>query len=395
MDGPASAPVTVALLGPIAVHTVSAWVPVAGVKLQTLLALLALSTPRPVSDDRLIEELWGDEQPAKPANALQAQVSQLRRVLGPDVVTREGSGYALRIEPDEIDAIRLDRLVHLGHDAADNGEHRDAAAHFQAAVSLVRGPPLGDLLDLRFAREAASRLEQVAIAAHEGYIDAELASGHHADVVAQVTDLVAEHPLWERFHAQLMLALFRCGRQSDALRAYQQVRELLAEEMGLEPGPELRALERAVLSHDPTLAAPISLTPLRVPASTPTPLTSFIGRTVELAALAESMVESRLVTFVGPAGSGKTRLALEMATRLAPHRSGGSWSSLRSRTSGRYPRPSRPRSGRKTTRHAVRWTRLGHRTFARSSGSAPARSSSSWTTANTCWMRRHAWRDNC
>ena len=119
------------------------------------------------------------------------------------------------------------------------------------------------------------------LGAHEGRVDAELALGRHAEAVDELTALVRAHPLWERFHAQLMLALFRCGRQSDALRAYQDVREMLADEMGLEPGPELQALERAVLSHDPALAAPIPLVSLQPPPR-PTPLTSFIGRVPEL-----------------------------------------------------------------------------------------------------------------
>ncbi|HEV7761227.1 MAG TPA: BTAD domain-containing putative transcriptional regulator, partial [Acidimicrobiales bacterium] len=309
--------VAVSLLGPIEAHVGTRPVPVVGAKLQALVALLALAAPRPVSDDRLVDELWGTDQPAKPANALQAQVSKLRRVLGRDAVVREGSGYALTVEAGAVDVTRLEGLVDEGRGAAGLGEHRDAAARFAGAVALVRGAPLGDLLDHRFAREAASRLDQLVISAHEGLVDAELASGRHADVVDRLTRLVRAHPLWERFHAQLVVALFRCGRQSDALRAYQDARHLLAEEVGVEPGPELRALERAVLSHDPTLAAPIPLASLRQQPVLPAPLTSFVGRGVELDRLERVLATSRLVTVLGPGGVGKTRLGIEMALRIA------------------------------------------------------------------------------
>jgi len=309
--------VGVSLLGPVLVHTAAGWAPVAGVKLQALVAMLALAAPRPVSDDRLIDELWGDDQPAKPANALQAQVSQLRRVLGPGAVARQASGYALAVEAAAVDTLQLEDLVRDGRAAAGNGEHRAAAAQFEAAVALIRGPPLGDLLDHRFAREAASRLDQIVVSAHEGFVDAELASGHHAEVVGRLTDLVDVHPLHERFHAQLMVALFRAGRQSDALRVYQQVRALLAEELGLEPGPELRALERAVLSQDPSLAAPIPLASIGQMARLPLPLSTFVGRATELDVLRHAMATARLVTLVGAGGAGKTRLVLEVAGRLA------------------------------------------------------------------------------
>ena len=309
--------VVVSVLGPTEVDVGAGPVSIVGAKVQALLALLALAAPRPVSDDRLIDELWGDEQPLKPANALQAQVSQLRRLLGRDAVVRAGSGYVLTVEPDCVDATRLERLVREGRSAAHHGDHRTAGEHFVAAVSLLRGPPLIDVLDHRFAREAGSRLDELVISAHEGFVDSELASGHHAEVVGPLTDLVRAHPLWERFHGQLILALFRCGRQSDALRAYRSVRKVLAEEVGLEPGPELQALERAVLAHDPSLAAPVTLASISHQAVLPRPLTSFVGRIDELGALEEAMARAQLVTVVGPAGAGKTRLALEIASRIA------------------------------------------------------------------------------
>jgi DNA-binding SARP family transcriptional activator len=322
-DGPEAAPDTplqVSLLGTIEANVTSGWAPIAGMKQRSLLALLALSTPRPVSDLVLIEELWGDDQPAKPSNALQAQVSQLRRTLGSHMVRRHGLGYALCVQPDHVDALRLERLVSAGVQSARHGAHLKAAALFRAGLALVRGPPLFELLDLPFGQAANARLEQVTIAAHEGLVDAEIAAGHHTDVVDMLGELVSAHPFRERFHEQLMIALFRCGRQTEALRAYQNVRTLLGTELGLEPGPQLRALERAVLSHDPSLLAPVPLTAPRYVLVASAPATSFIGRTAELAAVEHAMVGSRVVTLVGPAGAGKTRLAWQFTTGCLPMR---------------------------------------------------------------------------
>src|SRR5262245_42783478 len=307
------------LLGPVHVRAAAGWAPVAGAKLQALLALLALSVPRPVSSDRLIEELWGEAPPGNPANALQAQISALRRLLGTETVVRDGSGYRLALEPDEVDAVLLERLARSGRDSAAVGKHDDAAETYGEAAALITGAPLEGLHDFGFARDAASRLEQLTISVQEGLVDAELARGHHAEVVHTLTELVSAHPLWERFHAQLILALFRCGRQSDALRAYQRVRTLLADELGLDPGPELQALERAVLSHDPALAAPVPVAPFRPTMSAPAPLTAFVGREHELAALADAHATSRLVTVVGPGGAGKTRLVLALTDEFALH----------------------------------------------------------------------------
>jgi predicted ATPase/DNA-binding SARP family transcriptional activator len=310
--------VRVSLLGPLEVRTGGRVAAVAGVKLQSLLAQLALAAPHPVSDDRLIDELWGDEQPANPANALQALVSHLRRLLGRDAVDRHGSGYVLRIEPELIDAVRLERLVDQARAASARGDHGEAAAAFRDAVGLVRGPPLGGLLDSWFAREATARLDELVHAAHEGLVDSELALGRHVEVIASLVDLVARHPLRERFRAQLMIALYRSGRQADALQAFRDARQYLRDQLGLDPGPELQALERSVLSHDPALAAPIELSP-NVPLRpvVPIPLTSFVGRRRELATLHDAVTQSRLTSIVGPAGVGKTRLALELSRQLA------------------------------------------------------------------------------
>ncbi len=172
---------------------------------------------------------------------------------------RQGCGYALAIDPDQVDAIRLERLVRQGREESARGEHAAAVQRFRAALGLVRGEPFAELIDRWFARDAAARLEEIALSAHEGLIDSELAMGRHTEVLSTLSELVVLHPLRERFRAQLIIALYRCGRQADALAAYRTARDYLLDELGLDPGRELRALERSVLAQDPALDAPIAL----------------------------------------------------------------------------------------------------------------------------------------
>ena len=216
------------------------------------------AAPHAVADERLIDVLWEDNPPRNPQNALQAQISELRRLLGRDTVTRAGTGYRLALDEDAIDLRRLERLVRAGRDHARAGDPTTASNHFRAALDLHRGPPLAELAHQPFAIEAAARIEALTLTAHEGLLDADLSGGRHTDAIAPLTALVNAHPLHERFHAQLITALYRSGRQSDALRAYQHARTVLAEQMGLDPGPELQALERAVLTHDPNLTPPLT-----------------------------------------------------------------------------------------------------------------------------------------
>jgi DNA-binding SARP family transcriptional activator len=313
--------IDVGLLGAIEVRAADELVPVGGGKLKAIIAMLALGAPHPVSHDRLIDEIWADDPPVHPANALQAQVSALRRLLGRDAVERRGPGYVLAVGPDDVDAIRLERLIRAARDAAAAGDPHVAAQHFHTALAMVRGSPLDDLGAYHFALEAAARLDELILSAHEGLADAQLALGEHAEVVSALTGLVRAHPLRERFHAQLILALYRCGRQSDALRAFQEARNALVEELGVDPGPELRALEHAVLAQDPALDAPV---PRRAPAdvvlepaSASTGRLPLVGRDGELDALRRDLDAAcaghgHVTLLGGEPGVGKTRLVEEL-----------------------------------------------------------------------------------
>ena len=222
--------------------------PLGGAKPRGLLAMLALHANTPVSADRLIEGLWGERPPATAPKLVQVLVSQLRKQLAgsdAEIVTR-GRGYELRVDPDAVDALHFERLVTSG----ENG------SHVREALALWRGPPLDDLADEPFAAPEIRRLEDLWLRAREAEIDAELAEGRHAAVLGELDDLVRAHPLRERLHGQRMLALYRCGRQAEALEAFRHARRVLLDEVGVEPGPELRGLNDAMLRQDPDLDRP-------------------------------------------------------------------------------------------------------------------------------------------
>ena len=222
-----------------------------------MLAILALHANHTVSADELIDGLWGERPPASAAKNVQLYVSRLRRVLRDgdseaEIVTR-GRGYLLRLSPDALDAARFERLVaQASHEAA----RGDANGTAQAALALWGGAPLADVAEEPFAAAEVRRLEELHLRAIELAIDAELAAGHHAEVIGWLEALIAAHPWQERFYAQAMLALYRAGRQTEALELYRQAREVLVEEIGAEPGAELRELHEAILQQDPALEAP-------------------------------------------------------------------------------------------------------------------------------------------
>ncbi len=206
---------------------------------------------------RLVEELWRGSAPPGAAVTLRSYVSRLRSALGPDMpVAARGGGYAISIGPDQLDASRFERVVAAGHDALAGGRAVAAGARFREALGLWRGPALADVLEVEPLALEAARLEELRLAAVEARVEADLAAGLHAEVTGELERLVAEHPLRERLWWLLMLGLYRGGRQADALAAYRRARAMLAQELGLEPGEELRQLERSVLRHEVPPAAP-------------------------------------------------------------------------------------------------------------------------------------------
>ena len=299
-----------------------------GSKLRTLLAALLLRAGQPVSVDRLADLLWGEAPPSGSANALQAQVSKLRRLLVDAPVEGRDGGYVLAIDPERIDAERFSALAKAGHDHLLAGRHAEAASTLRDGLALWRGAALEDFAFDEFAQPHRTRLEEMRLTATEDRIDADLAAGHHEAVASELEGLVLEHPLRERFWGQLMLALYRCDRQSDSLRAFQRARDLLADELGLDPGPALRELERQVLSHDTALVAP---TRERVGRAEPRlsnvhpELSTFIGRASDVAHIVELLQARRLVSIVGPGGVGKTRIAIEIALHPDRQWRDGTW----------------------------------------------------------------------
>jgi DNA-binding SARP family transcriptional activator/ABC-type branched-subunit amino acid transport system substrate-binding protein/DNA-binding beta-propeller fold protein YncE len=237
------------VLGPLEVREHDSPLPLGGPKQRSLLAFLLLHAGETVSTDRIQAALWGDTPPARAAKSIQVHVSRLRKDLGADRLITHAPGYALQVGPGEFDLARLDALV----DAARGADPPDAAAALREALGLFRGEPLADLAYEPFAQPYVARLHERRIAALEARIDADLATGRHAVLVGEIEDLVRDHPLRERLRAQLMLALYRSGRQSDALDAYRAARLQLSDEVGLEPGEELKALQCAILRHDRTL----------------------------------------------------------------------------------------------------------------------------------------------
>ena len=240
------------LLGPLEIADVADEALLRRTKPRALLAILLLSANRPVSTERLVTGLWGDEEPATALGALQNYVSQLRKALGKAVVVTRAPGYMAVVGPDELD---LEVFRRLAAEAANSDLPRRAAL-LREALSLWRGPPLADLADEPFAPAEIKYLDELRLAALERRIDADLELGRHSDLIAELETFVQEDPRRDRLRARLMLALYRSGRQVEALAVYREGRKLLDEEQGLEPSAELQRLERAILQHDPELDAP-------------------------------------------------------------------------------------------------------------------------------------------
>ena len=295
------------ILGPLEVLLDGRPVPLTRPKQRALLLALLLRANEVVSVDSLVDALWGERPPATALVALQGHVSQVRKLLPPESLVTRPPGYLLRVEPEWVDAHRFERLRAQAREALDAGDAPAAAASLREALALWRGSPLSDLADGSLLRAEAGRLEELRVAAVEERIEADLAAGRDSDLVPELESLVQTSPFRERLRGQLMLALYRAGRQADALQAYADARQALVEELGIEPGPDLQRLQQQVLRQDPLLRQP-----------EPQPaLGLIVGRAAELSELRAAVHAAlggrgRLVLLEGAPGIGKTRLAEEI-----------------------------------------------------------------------------------
>ena len=331
------------VLGPLEVVRQGRRLEIGAGKQRLLLGVLLLNANEVVSTDRLIDELWGERAPATAGKIVQGYVSQLRKMLAAEdgrtdqgragsILRTQAPGYVLELEGGQLDAERFTALLARGRSALAADAPQDASAFLREALGLWRGPPLADFAFDRFARDEITRLEELHLSALEERIDTDLALGQHADLVPEVEALVSRHPLRERLRGQLMLALYRSGRQAEALQVYQETRQVLVDELGLEPSRRLHELEQAILRQDPALdVTSLPAAPPEPPAETRRPRepgrahgppSVFVGRERELAALLSALEDAlsgrgRLVLIGGEPGIGKSRLSEELAKRAA------------------------------------------------------------------------------
>src|SRR5215216_6631432 len=238
------------ILGPVEVRDDGRVVRLGGGKQRAVLALLLLNANRVVASERMIELLWGERPPPTAATALHGHISTLRKALGPDVIATRPPGYVLETAIGELDLERFEWLHAEGRDALERGDPGGAAERLRTALGLWRGEALSDIAFEPFIQTEAARLEGLRLDAMQDRIEADLGTGRGTELVGELERLVAAEPLRERLWAQLMLALYRSGRQADALDVYRRTRETLVEELGIEPSPALQELERAILRHD-------------------------------------------------------------------------------------------------------------------------------------------------
>jgi predicted ATPase/DNA-binding SARP family transcriptional activator len=304
------------VLGPIEALAGGGQVMLGAPKQRALLAVLLLNGNEVLARERLIDDLWGEEPPRSAVQSLQVYVHGLRQALGPDRIETHGTGYRLPLHRDELDLERFERLVERGSDDLASGNADDAAETLRSALGLWRGSPLADLGFEPVAERERPRLEDRRLRALELLNEAELALGRHAELLSELEALIAAEPYRERFRAQQVLALYRSGRQKEALEAYRAARRALVDELGVEPSPDLQELERRILRQDPALAAPEPPAPPEV--RLPRPPTPLIGRQLEVAAVTALLRRDdvRLVTLTGAGGTGKTRLALAAAEEV-------------------------------------------------------------------------------
>lgn len=309
------------ILGPLEVDGGSGSVGLGGAKLRALLAALLLRANEPVSAEQLALALWGEDAPASTVKTVQAHIWRLRKALGADnPLETTPAGYRLRVRPGELDAERFEQLVHDGRRALAAGQAGEAAAMLHEALSLWRGEPLADIAFEAFAQAEIARLQELRLEALEARVEADLSGGQDAELVGELRRLVAANPTRERLAGQLMLALYRSGRQAEALDTYHAVRRTLVTEVGIEPGPQLRRLHEAILQHDTGLELGLGPTelPHELEASAARPI---VGRDAELRQLRERWERATrgaggLVVVVGTPGSGKSRLIAELAREV-------------------------------------------------------------------------------